>query len=205
MSAWETIRHQVAIAGSVIDAQTEKAIDKAQIEITDGPSEFLDFVAARSKQYGTQWESMVERLDRTRTAPDGHFHFVDLPDGDYTLTASLPGSGSRYGTAENSATVTRDAEGNITRAHVEIPLPPTALKGRVRDQGTNDPIVMAEVRLKGSGERTFTNNEGRYLLVGLETGKRTALVSAQGYQPTSKNRLLNQSGQIKNLNFKLTK
>jgi hypothetical protein len=205
VSAWEIVRHQVAIAGSVIDAQTSKAIEKAQIEITDGPSEFLDFVAERSKQHGTQWESMVERPDRTRTAPDGHFHFMDLPDGDYTLNASLPGSGSRYGTAENSATVTRDAEGNITMAAVEIPLPPTALKGRIRDQGSNDPIVMAEVRLKGSGERTFTNSEGRYLLVGLEIGKRTAVASARGYQPASKNRLLNQSGQLKNLNFKLTK
>ncbi len=205
MSAWVIVRHQAAIAGSVIDAQTGKAIGNAQIEITDGPSDFLDFVAARSKQYGTQWESMIERLDRTRTAPDGHFHFMDLPDGDYTLTASLPGFGSRYGTAENNATVTRDAEGTITMATVEIPLPPTALQGRVRDQGTNDPIVMAEVRLKGSGERTFTNNEGRYILVGLETGKRTAVASAQGYQSASKNRLLNQSGQLKNLNFKLTK
>ncbi len=205
MSAWMIVRHQAAIAGSVIDAQTGKAIGNAQIEITNGPSEFLDFVAARSQQYGTHWDSMVERLDRTRTAADGHFHFMDLPDGDYTLAASLPGSGSRYGTAENSATVTRDAEGNITMATVEIPLPPTALQGRVREQGTNDPIVMAEVRLKGSGERTFTNNEGRYFLVGLETGKRTAVVSAQGYQPASKNRILNQSGQIKNLNFNLTK
>jgi len=205
VSAWAIVRHQVAIAGSVTDVQTDKAIDKAQIEITDGPSEFLDFVAARSKQHGTQWESMVERLDRTRTAPDGHFHFMDLPDGDYTLTASLPGFGSRYGTAENSATVTRDTDGNITMATVEIPLPPTALKGRIREQGTNDPIVMAEVRLKGSGERTFTNNEGRYLLTGLEIGRRTALVSARGYQPASKNRILNKSGQVKNLNFNLTK
>ncbi len=205
MSAWEIVRHQVAITGSVTDAQTGKAIDKAQIEITDGPSEFLDFVAARSKQYGTQWESMVERLDRTRTAADGHFHFMDLPDGEYTLTASLPGSGSRYGTAENSATVTRDADGNINRTAVEIPLPPTALKGRITEQGTTDPVVMAEVRLKGSGERTFSNSEGRYLLAGLETGERTVLVSAQGYQPTSQAALFNQAGTEQTLHFVLKK
>jgi len=205
LTAWEIVRHQAAIAGGVIDAQTGTAIEKAQIEITDGPSEFFDSLEVRSKQYGTQWELLVERSDRTRTAPDGHFHFMDLPDGDYTLTASLPGSGSRYGTAENTVTVTRDAEGHIKMAAIEISLPPTALKGRVREQGTNDPVVMAEVRLKGSGERTFTNNEGRYLLVGLEIGNRIVLVSAQGYQSASKNRLFNQSGQVENLNFKLKK
>jgi hypothetical protein len=41
--------------------------------------------------------ALAKRLDRTSTATDGYFHFLDLPDGDYTLIASLPGVGIRYG------------------------------------------------------------------------------------------------------------
>jgi len=128
---------------------------------------------------------MAERPDRTRTAVDGHFHFLDLPDGDYTLAASLPGSGSRYATVQADGTVSRDAEGNIDMFVADIALPPTALEGQVTDQATGDPVAMAEVRMRGSGERTFSDardeTKGRYLLTSLEAGERTVVVSAQGY------------------------
>ena len=159
MSNWlklEPTRHQVAIAGSVTDTQTGAAIGRARVEITAAPAAFTDWLAIRAKQYEEHWETMDERPDRTRTAADGHFHFLDLPDGDYTLTASLPGSGSRYGTTQGQATVSRDDpddKDKITMATVDIGLQSTTLKGQITDQATGDPVVMAAEFRPGRPER----------------------------------------------------
>jgi len=193
VSKWQQIeptRHQVAIAGKATDGRTGKPIGGARVEIVDAPPEFTAWLAIQAQRHGARWAGMAERPDRTRTAADGHFHFLDLPDGDYTLTTSLPGSGSRYAMAQADGTVSRDAEGNINMLVADIALRPTALEGRVTDQATGDPVVMAEVRMKGSGERTFSEardeTKGRYLLVGLEAGERTVVVSAQGHDTVTR-------------------
>jgi hypothetical protein len=190
---WEVARHQVAIAGRVTDRQTGRPIGGARVKITAGPQAFTKWLAVYALQYGDRWATMADRPDQTRTAADGHYHFLDLPDGDYTLTASLPEAGSRYGTAETQATVERDAQGNLTLTPADITLPPTTLKGRVTGQGAG-PVVMAEMRMQGSGECAFTDAQGRYLLAGLETGTRTVIVSARGYQPESTAVLLSPAG-----------
>jgi len=173
----EATRHQVAVAGQV------------------------DWLDNRRIQYGDRWNSMVERADRTRTAPDGHFHFIDLPDGQYTLTALLPGVGSRYGTAQLVVTVFRDDKGNINMAQADIALPPTTIKGKISKQSAES-VPMAEVRVKGSGERVFSNSKGEYLMAGLEKGKRTVLVSVQGFKVASQTAQLNR-GAVHTLNFTL--
>jgi hypothetical protein len=187
MSEWEIIRHAVAIAGRVSNAQTGKAVGGAGVGIADAPTEFTAWLATRAKQFGDRWQAMSQRPDRTRTAADGHFHFMDLPNGDYTLVASLPGAGSRYGQAEAAVTVNRGTEGNLIMATVDIQLPPTTLKGRITTEDTEGPVpvVSAEVRIGGSDEKAFSDDQGRYHLAGLEKGLRTVLVSAKGYQPVS--------------------
>jgi Carboxypeptidase regulatory-like domain len=181
---WEEVRHQVAIAGRVTDARMGRAIGGALVMITTAPPAFSG------------------RDDRTRTAADGHFHFLDLPDGQYALTASLPGSGRRYGTASAQATVSRDSQGKITMATATIGLPSTTLTGRVTGQNAA-PVAMAEVRVQGSGERAFSDGQGDYRLAGLETGNRTVQVSAQGYQVLSRTVLLSQAGTVQTLNLSL--
>lgn len=202
MAAWEEVRHQVAIAGRVTDAQTGRTIGSAQVRITAAPAEFTHWLATRAKQFGARWATMAERPDQARTAADGHFHFLDLPDGQYTLVGSLPGSGSRYDSVQVQVTVSWDA-GTITMAAGDLVLPPTTLNGQITDQATNDPVAMAEVRVKGSVERAFSNGQGRYLLAGLEVGERTVLFSAQGYQPASQTALLSQAGTVRTLDFAL--
>jgi hypothetical protein len=188
----EPTRHQVAIAGSVINAQTGAAIGRARVEITAAPDAFADWLALLAVQYGGRWAAMGERPDRTHTAVDGHFHFMDLPDGDYALTASLPGSGTRYATAQAQATVTRDGKGNLTMVAADMTVPSTALTGLVTDQGSGEAVLMAQVRMEGSGERAFSDREGRYLLAGLEAGKRTVVVSAPGYSTVTRTVQLSQ-------------
>jgi hypothetical protein len=87
-------------------------------------------------------------------------------------------------------------------AAADMALAPTTLKGRITDQESN-PVAMAEVRVKGSGERAFSDGQGQYLLTGLEVGQRTVLVSAPGYQPASQTALLNAAGTVQTLDITL--
>jgi hypothetical protein len=66
-------------------------------------------------------------------------------------------------------------------------------------------VVLAEVRIKGSGEKVFSDAQGKYLLTGLEMGERTVQVFVQGYQPASQTTLFNQAGVVVTLNFTLSK
>jgi hypothetical protein len=175
----EAVRHQVAIAGTVTDAQTGSAIGQAQVEITDGPAAFTERLALLAVQHGERWATMEERVDRTRTAGDGHYHFMDLPAGDYTLDVSLPGAGTRYNTARANETVEHDDDGNVTMVIADVTLPSTALKGQISDSDGN-PTLMAEVRLQGSRDQAHSDGEGRYLLAAVEAGQRTVVVSAPG-------------------------
>ncbi|MGO9272717.1 MAG: hypothetical protein ACLQOO_21190 [Terriglobia bacterium] len=235
MRSWQETRHQVAIADTVLLADedgTEKPIRGARVEITDKPLAFNDFLDAKAIQFGSRWAAMLDRPDRAQSAPDGLFYFLDLPDGEYTLKASLPGPGGRYGTAEERTTVTskvvendvRDkyvtfAEGRheIEMALVKLVIQPTTIKGKItapalpvkksqeRNTGKTTgavqetAVTLAEVRVKGSGERAFSDAQGQYVLAGVEPGQRTVLVFAQGYRPAFKAIVLEGPGVTKNL------
>jgi len=203
------IRHQVAIAGRVTDAQTGQALAGAQVVITAAPVEFTVKVQLRAKQNQIIWETLMERLDRTQTARDGHFHFIDLPIGQYTLTASLPGAGSRYGTASVQENValsgTTGDPSKLKLATADIALSPTTLAGQITITGTNQPVFLAKVQVQGSGEQVFSDARGRYLLTGLESGTRTVAISAQGYKTSNHIVQLSQIGAEQQLNSALEK
>jgi len=207
MSEWlkvEPTRHQVAIAGQVTDSQTGRALAGAQVWMIAAPAQFNHALALKALQYGDQWESTPGRPDRTLAARNGRFHFMDLPDGNYTLEAKLPGLGSRYGISKVKITVSRDDDGHINMAQAEIKLAPTTLKGQVTDE--TGPVAMAEVQVVGSGERAFSNEQGNYLLPGLEVGKnRKISISAKNYQPASQVVTFNAAGVVETLDFSLVK
>ncbi|MGA7412016.1 MAG: carboxypeptidase regulatory-like domain-containing protein [Bryobacteraceae bacterium] len=179
MSKWVEARHQVAIAGKVTYAGTGRSIEGASVQAA-GPSAV-----------------------RTRTAPDGLFYFLDLPDGRYTVRASIPGAVSRYATGKGDAEVSRDKSGRIRMATVEIGLAGTTVKGKITAPGHKAGLAMAEVRIKGSGERVFSDAQGQYVLAGIEPGNRTVLVYAQGYKPASHPVKLKEPGAIETVNFAL--
>jgi hypothetical protein len=169
------------------------------------PMAFQKKLAARALQYGAQWSGMTERPDRARSRPDGSFYFLDLPDGDYQLAASLPNMGKRYGAAEAKATVSRDAGGKMQIAFVDLSLQPTMVEGKITGAGQKAAVVMAEVQIRGSGERTFSDAKGHYTLAAVEPGERIVLASAQGYRPARQKVALAASGAAETVNFALTR
>lgn len=207
MSQWAVISRKVAITGRVIDDQSGRPVTGSRIHITRAPREFSDWLALQAVQYGTKWNTRVERPDRTQTAADGSFYFLDapLPDGDYDLMAFVQGCGSRYGTITKKATIAHDKNGNIQSVSIDFVLPVTIIKGSISDKSSHDPITMAEVRIQGSPERIFSDGRGEYLLYGLETGKRVVQVFAHGYKTVSKAVVINKAGSTKTVNFILEK
>ncbi len=199
MAIREIIRHRVAIAGWVTDEQSRKALEGVRVEITDQPPAFARRLEAHALRLGERGKAMTPRPDRTRTAADGHFHFLDLPPGSYRLSASLPSAGSRYGEATAQVPV---EDGEVATA--ELALSPTTVKGRVlnnEDKG----VAMAEVRILGSGERVYSDGGGSYRLGGLETGRRRLEVTAQGYSKTTAEVMLDPSGAVAELTVNLEK
>jgi len=200
-------RHQVAIYGQISDAETGLTIQNALVEITQMPETFKQWLELRSQQYGNQWETLENRPDRKRTAIDGYFHFLDLPEGEYTLTASLPSAGTCYGTAEVKAIARRDSQGNYVKTAANITLPPTAIKGQITDL-SGSPIVLAKIQIVGTTNYIFSDSKGNYLFSGLETSrsplkrKVNIHVSARGFQPDSQSAELSK-GVVQNLNFAL--
>ena len=164
--AFESFRHRASIAGRVTDAQTGKPLPGARVTIGDtaaGPEVF--------------------------TAGDGFFCFLDLRPGSYTVTASLPRSGSRYGTKSAQVTLGEDLE------TIDLELPSTTVQGKVKDQG-GQAVKMAEVRVQGSGESAWSDAQGNYTLSGVEAGSRRIAVSARGFQKVSETVALGQPGAV---------
>lgn len=121
---WEVSRRTVSVAGRVTDARTGLSINGVHIKIASG-----------STRSGT------------RTGADGHFHFLDLPDGQYTLAASLPGSGLRDQMARMEATAFHDVEGNIKK------LTDGEYKARINIKGfKNEEITSDDAASPGTGD-----------------------------------------------------
>lgn len=199
-------RHRVAIAGRVVDAATGKPVSGADVKISEMPDAMKRRLEIAAAAYGTRWSAMGERQDRTQSRDDGIFFFLDLPNGDYELQVSLASAGNRFGVHKMPARVSRDGQGNVQFALLRCALPPTSVTGKVTAPGHEAGVPLARVRVKGSGERAFTDLQGQYVLAGIEPGKkRTLLVSAQGYGNAAKDFALPQPGSTKKIDFELTR
>jgi hypothetical protein len=125
---------------------------------------------------------MEERPDRVLSAADGRFLLVDLPAGRYSLVATLPDGGTRYGEAHATARVSNDTP---EVSSVDLALPPTTLAGTVKGPGSA-PVALARVTVEGSGESTLTDDSGAFTLAGLETGARNIRAEGRGFDPTTR-------------------
>ena len=205
MIEWHITQHQVALAGIVTDVGTGKALAGADVTLVEMPAEFRRKVEGNLLKYGRGAGDAKDRLDRTQTRPDGLFYFVDLPSGNYTIVASVPKSAGRYASSKQSATVSRDANGSLQKVFVNFALQSTGFKGKITATDGESGIAMADVRVKGGAERTFTDAQGEYVLPYLQPGRYTLSVRAQGYQPVEKSAALASAGDVEDVDFLLEK
>ncbi|KST68637.1 carboxypeptidase regulatory-like domain-containing protein [Mastigocoleus testarum] len=219
MSQWLTITpplHQIAIVGQVNDSETDNALRDVSVEITEKPPKFQRYCQLQSLQYGSQWDKMKQRCDLTYTSIDGYFYFADIPDGNYTLTFSIPHKGTRYGTTSVQTQVVRDAKGNINRtqnpdnsAILNISLIPTTLKGHILDV-KGKAIANAKIKIEGTQETTISNSEGKYRFTQLEvssteSNQRQLTLSVSGYGYSSITQIATiQQGTITTKDFTLS-
>jgi hypothetical protein len=177
------VRHQVAIAGRVTCSQTPAACPPTVLTAAGN---------------GIQHNACFK--------PEGIYYFLDLPDGEYVVEASALEGGSRYSSVTAKAQVSRTSGGHgerIVPAIVDLVLRETTVRGQVR--ANKAPVVLAEVRVKGSGERTFTDSQGHYVLAGIEKGNRTIQVFAPSYAPAEKAAKLQSPGSVVQVDFTLTR
>ena len=102
---------QIAIAGRVL--RGGNPISGAIVEIESSPESFQAILSMKAMKYGSQWENMSDRPDRKKTASDGYFFFVNLPDGSYSLKVYKPGRFKDLD--ENDKPEKKDHNFNVTR------------------------------------------------------------------------------------------
>jgi len=91
---WEVVRHRVALAGRVLDAEGSPAA-AALVTIVSGPQGAGLTRTRERSNAGPGPDDSMPRANWTETEPDGTFYFLDLPPGTYSLTAIDPISNSQ--------------------------------------------------------------------------------------------------------------
>ena len=101
----------------------------------------------------------------------------------------------RYGKAQFDTAVSYGAAG--FGKFTVLRLQPTGIKGRVVISANQTAVLLAEVRIKGSGERAFTDAEGQYTISGIlpnDRRLRTVQVRARGYRDQSIEVMIDEPG-----------
>lgn len=189
-TSWNRISiapHRAVIAGKVVDGESGRPVPGVVAEIVSMPQAFQTRMATMKQAQGPQWEKADERPDRTKSAFDGCFCFRDLPPGDYEIVFELPREKYRYGALTHPFTVVVGAGAQARLVTAMIKLAPTGIRGRVQGlvQGTPIPLPLARIRVEGTGELAYSDEEGHFCLTGVELGDRMFCIRAAGFEPAT--------------------
>jgi len=90
------IRHFVAIAGRVTADSDRLPVAGAEVQLVGYPPSFKALLETQEKQTGGQTRRLREQhADRTVSGADGHYHFMDLPNGEYEIEVTAEGASER--------------------------------------------------------------------------------------------------------------
>lgn len=191
------ITHQVAICGRVAVGFKLQGTDnwsllsqpvrQAQVEIISAPLSFQRRLFLKSLSYSQNWKSLPDRLDRTQTAEDGSFYFLDLPPGKYILKASCPQQSTRL---QGTEAVVEIGDGKKLEWQ-DLILATTGIVGQVRTKLSNSnefvSVPQAQVQVVNGSEQTRCDRDGNFQLLNLEapekltTRKLQLQISAPGF------------------------
>lgn len=120
---WESVRHQVAIAGCVRDIDGNP-VEGVSIRLTNVPKRFSQWLRGAVWARDARGAQIEERPDRVLSRPDGIFYFLDLPEGEYAIAATAPyrvAEGEK-GSDSKTVDVKWDREGRVNRAVADFRL-----------------------------------------------------------------------------------
>jgi hypothetical protein len=89
-SDWEIIRRQVAIAGQIVD-QRDTPVAGVHVNITVSSLKNTSKTENNASDIKTGWDNLNEDLNHTLSRWDGLYYFMDLPDGQYTVSVHRGG------------------------------------------------------------------------------------------------------------------
>lgn len=145
------VNQQIAVAGKVLQGETEKPISGATVEIIEMPEKLQAILALKALQYGSQWQRMFERPDRKITRNDGCFYFTNLPPGEYLIETSLPSSSTQYSPVRATVKVSAIVDGKIPTTMMDIVLSPTGIKGKITDLNDSKKLIdNAKIQIQNS-------------------------------------------------------
>lgn len=187
---WQVTRRRVSLAGCVVSGHTSQLVEKPANRVIAGALIRLSR------------EGLPEQV--TESASDGVFHFLKLREGRWQMSVTLPSRGLRYSEVHREVVIDDSAEQVL---FLTVPLQPFVIQGRVSEKGQNG-LCMAEVRVKGSGEKCLSNRSGRYEIVGVEPvpprHTRLVQVSARGFELLERPAEMDSSGSAyQQLDFEL--
>lgn len=111
---WEIARHQVAVAGRVVD-ESDKPVAGAEVTLTRLPKEGRQ----KKARAGTDQQESDGRCDRTFTKADGIYFFLDAPAGEYSVECVNSRSGLR---ANKTVSVSWGQDRTVKRAVADLKL-----------------------------------------------------------------------------------
>jgi len=111
---WETVRHQVAVAGRVVDGE-EGPVGGAEVTLTTLPKQ----ARQRRADVGADRQELDEPCDRTFTKPDGIFFFLDSPAGEYAVECLNGRAGLRD---KKTVSVSWRQDGTVEKAATDLKL-----------------------------------------------------------------------------------
>ncbi|HEY9857981.1 MAG TPA: hypothetical protein V6D16_00635 [Candidatus Obscuribacterales bacterium] len=191
------IHHRVAIHGRVAIGFKLEGEEKwtllpqlsrqVQVEIIAAPASFQRQLSLKSLSYGQNWDALSDRPDRTHTAADGSFYFIDLPLGQYTLKATCPRQSTRLQGAE---AVVEISDGQKPEWK-ELILATTGIVGQVKTKLSNSdefvPVRQTQIQVVNGSEQTRCDRDGKFQLLNLEAPENPSIrklrlqISAPGY------------------------
>ena len=203
--------NDVRKAREFLDAGDFSDEDTLHVAELDAARKVLDFMRTRGRV-----DYRVDRPDMTTTAVDGHYYFMDLPNGQYQVTATP--TNTRHGSSVGIFQVphVQDDESdklNYTLANLE--LSPTAIIGMIRTKPDpltpsepSKPVKFASVRIAGTSLDTLSNTKGEYQLLPLTAMRDrpwqiTVHVSARGFKPSTQDVEISGAGNVVWLDFEL--
>jgi Carboxypeptidase regulatory-like domain len=111
---WEITRHQVAVAGRVVD-ESDKPVTGAQVTLTLLPKEGRQ----KSSHGGTDQQELNPRCGQTFTKADGVFFFLDSPAGEYSVECVNSRSDLHV---NKTVSVSWQQDGTVKRATADLKL-----------------------------------------------------------------------------------